>query len=111
LKIPIVGLPVSGMYCVKYDGEKAPKDCPPDDREDIVFYPHEGGRVLSRADLRTMFGAASPADLVAPATPREALIRMLNNLTTVLDHKPDRAEELQLANEMLARLQKRTSEP
>lgn len=103
LKIPIVGLPVSGMYCVKYDGEHAPKNLP---REDIVFYPHEGGRILSSADLRMMFGAASPADLVAPATPREVLIRMLNNLTTVLDHQPDRAEELQLANEMLLRLKR-----
>jgi hypothetical protein len=32
---------------------------------------------------------------------------MLNNLTSVLDHQEDRAEQLQLANEMLLRLESR----
>lgn len=102
LKVPIVGLPVSGMYSVKYDGARSPKGFP---QEDIVFYPHDGGRVLSPADLKKLFGVSDPADLAPPATARQALIRMLGNVTSVLDHQPDRAEEMQLANEMLQRLQ------
>jgi regulator of sirC expression with transglutaminase-like and TPR domain len=107
LKIPIVGLPVSGMYCVKYDGAKAPKDFP---REDIVFYPHDEGRVLSREEFPKLLGVAAFDSLPTPATPRQALVRMLSNLTSVLDHQPDRAEELQLANEMLQRLKRASDE-
>lgn len=102
LKVPIVGLPVSGMYSVKYDGRRAPKGFP---RKDIVFYPHDGGRVLSREDRLKLFPSHDPDELAPPDSNREVLIRMLNNLTSVLDHQPDRVEELQLANGMLQRLQ------
>jgi regulator of sirC expression with transglutaminase-like and TPR domain len=107
LKLPIVGLPVSGMYSVKYDGAKAPRGFP---REDIVFYPHDGGRVLSRDEFPRLLGVAEFDALPTPATPRLALARMLSNLTSVLDHQPDRAEELQLANEMLQRLKRASDE-
>jgi regulator of sirC expression with transglutaminase-like and TPR domain len=103
LKVPIVGLPVSGMYTVKYDGARAPKGFP---RRDIVFYPHEGGRVLSTEDRLKLFPSHDPDELVPPDSNREVLIRMLNNLTTVLDHQADRGEELQLANELLEGLQR-----
>jgi hypothetical protein len=99
LKAPIVGLPVSGMYSAKYDGSQAPKGFP---KEDIVFYPHDHGRVLSREELVKMFGTTH----LETGSDREVLVRMLGNLTSVLDHKPDRAEELQLANEMRVRLQR-----
>jgi hypothetical protein len=103
LKVPIVGLPVNGMYSVKYDGAKAPKGFP---RDDIVFYPHDRGRVLTRQDFPKLLGAAGPEDLPPPSTPRQALVRMLSNLTSLLDHHPQRSEELQLANEMLLRLKR-----
>jgi regulator of sirC expression with transglutaminase-like and TPR domain len=103
LDVPIVGLPVSGMYSLKYDGAKAPKRF---SREDIVFYPHDRGRVLSPEEFPRLLGAAGPDSLPKPASPRLALVRMLSNLTSVLDHQPDRAEELQLANEMLLRLKR-----
>ena len=108
LDVPIVGLPVSGMYSVRYDGVKAPKGFP---RADIVFYPHDGGRVLSPDEFPKLLGVAVFDGLPKPSSPRQALVRMLSNLTSVLDHQPDRAEELQLANEMLQGLQKETSEP
>jgi hypothetical protein len=107
LNVPIVGLPVSGMYSVKYDGAKAPKGFP---REDIVFYPHDEGRVLAPDEFPKLFSVAGPHGLPKPSTPRLALVRMLNNLTTVLDHDADRAEELQLANEMLQRLKRPADE-
>lgn len=110
LDLPIVGLPVSGMYTVKYDGRRAPKGFP---KRDIFFHPYEGGRVLSLEDRAKLFPSEDPEILVPPGTSREVLIRMLNNLTSSLNHKPERAEQLQLATELLqqlrARLQK-TSE-
>jgi hypothetical protein len=102
LNVPMVGLPVSGMYSVKYDGARAPKGF---SKEDIVLYPHDRGRVLAREDRQKLFPSYDPDVLVPPGTSRAVLIRMLGNLTSVLDHQEDRAEELQLANEMLQRLQ------
>lgn len=107
LNVPIVGLPVSGMYSVKYDGAQAPKGFP---REDIVFYPHDGGRVLSREDRVKLFRSDDPDELVPPDSNREVLIRMLGNLTSVLDHQPDHDEQLQLANELLQRLQAKSTQ-
>lgn len=101
LDLPIVGLPVSGMYTVKYDGWRAPKGFP---KRDIFFHPYEGGRVLSREDRAKLFPSEDPEVLVPPGTSREVLIRMLSNLTSSLDHKPERAEQLQLATEMLQQL-------
>jgi regulator of sirC expression with transglutaminase-like and TPR domain len=108
LEVPIVGLPVSGMYCVKYDGARAPKGF---SQDDIVFYPHENGRVLSREDRLKIFPNHDPDKLVPPATSRQALVRMLSNLTSLLDHAgADRADELQMANEMLQLLQRNEAE-
>ena len=101
LDLPIVGLPVSGMYTVKYDGWRAPKGFP---KRDIFFHPYESGRVLSRDDRAKLFPSEDPEVLVPPGTSREVLIRMLSNLTSSLDHKPDQAEQLQLAIEMLQQL-------
>ena len=81
LDVPIVGLPTSGRYIVKYDGQRAPAGFP---KEDIVFDPYDNGKVLSREDRMELFPGADPDNLTKPATRRETLIRMLNNLESHL---------------------------
>lgn len=81
LDIPIVGLPMSGRYIVKYDGQRTPAGFP---KEDIVIDPFDNGKVLTREDRMELFPGADPDHLTKPATRREALIRMLNNLESHL---------------------------
>lgn len=81
LDVPIVGLPTSGRYIVKYDGQRAPAGFP---KEDIVIDPFDNGKVLSREDRMERFPGADPDNLARPSTRREALIRMLNNLESHL---------------------------
>ncbi len=81
LDVPIVGLPTSGRYIVKYDGQRAPAGFP---KEDIVLDPFDNGKVLTREGRMELFPGADPDNLAKPATRREALIRMLNNLESHL---------------------------
>ncbi|MEI8380937.1 MAG: transglutaminase-like domain-containing protein [Planctomycetota bacterium] len=81
LDVPIVGLPTSGRYIVKYDGQRTPAGFP---KEDIVFDPFDNGKVLTREDRMELFPGADPDNLAKLATRREALIRMLNNLESHL---------------------------
>ena len=80
LKRRVVGVPLSGVYIVKYDGSRAPAGFP---RDDIFLHPFESGRVIPAADLDKEFPGQSPAE-VAPDHTRQTLTRMLANLTSAL---------------------------
>lgn len=81
LDVPIVGVPTSGRYIVKYDGKRAGPGLP---TEDIFLDAFNNGKVLSRADRVELFPEHDPDRLVDPQTPRRDLIRMLNNLESHL---------------------------
>jgi regulator of sirC expression with transglutaminase-like and TPR domain len=86
LKVPIVGVPASGRYLIKYDGSKAPAGFP---KDDIYINPFEDFHVLPS---EAAAGVAVPLD-----TPREALTRMLRNLLTDLESRgqPDQLQQAQ----------------
>lgn len=106
LEVPVVGLPVSGPYIVKYDGSRGPEGFP---KKDIFFHPYEGGRVLSREDRIKSYPGNDPDVMVPAGSNRETLIRILTNLSSALDHKPDRNDQLQQVVEFLEKLQ--TNQP
>ncbi len=81
LEIPIVGLPVSGMYIVKYDGSRAPAGYP---KDDIYIHAYEKGRILSRDDRKREYRSYDPDVMVPPGSSRETMERMLNNIETTL---------------------------
>jgi regulator of sirC expression with transglutaminase-like and TPR domain len=81
LEIPIVGLPLSGMYIVKYDGSRAPAGFP---KEDIYLHPFKQGRILSREDRQREFPSYDPDVMIPPGTSRATLSRMLVNLQSTL---------------------------
>lgn len=96
VEIPIVGVPASGRYIVKYDGSKAPAGFPADD---IYLNPFEEGAILSRDERAALFPEHDPDVMVPPGTSREVLIRMLANLITSLEER-DEPEQLQQATEL-----------
>ena len=98
--IPIVGVPMSGRYIVKYDGRRAPAGFP---QEDIFLHPFEGGRILTDKDLAAEFPGQTAA-MVEPDTKREVLMRMLRNLTNHLETR-GKHEQLQQAGELLEMLE------
>lgn len=104
IDIPIVGIPASGRYIVKYDGSQAPKGFPQDD---IYFHPFEDGKLLSREDRLMLFPGHDPDTMVPPDSNREMLTRALRNLTSDLDHDAAHAAQLTRAVQMLEWLQVR----
>jgi regulator of sirC expression with transglutaminase-like and TPR domain len=88
LKIPLVGVPVTGQYLVKYDGVKAPPDFP---RDDIYLHPFQQGKILSRDDRARDYPHHDPDQMVPPATNRQTLARLLNNILGDLDERDDAA--------------------
>lgn len=100
LDVPLVGVPLSGTYIVKYDASRAP---PGSHADDLFIDPFEGGRLLHAGDeLEQAFpgqGAASEA----PLNSRETLERMLRNLTSSLAERKD-VERLEQAEEFLQML-------
>lgn len=102
--IPIVGIPASGRYIVKYDGSQAPKGFPQDD---IYFHPFEDGKLLSREDRLLLYPGHDPDTMVPPDNNREMLTRALRNLTSDLDHDATRSAQLTRAVQMLEWLQVR----
>ena len=86
LEVPMVGVPTSGRYIVKYEGRRAPAGFP---REDIFLNPFDEGKVLSRVDREQMFPGLDPDDLPEPTTKRLVLIRMLNNLESHLFNRDE----------------------
>ncbi len=102
--IPIVGIPASGRYIVKYDGSQAPKGFP---QNDIYFHPFEDGKILSREDRLMQYPGHDPDVMVPPDSNREMLTRALRNLNSDLDHDAARAAQLTRAVQMLEWLQTR----
>ncbi len=107
LEIPIVGVPVSGKYLVKYDGARAPAGFT---REDIYVHAYDKGRILSREDRRREYPSHDPEVMVPPDSSREVLDRMLNNLATTLDSRelPGDALRRQLVSEFSQLLEQNT---
>ncbi|WP_254513302.1 transglutaminase-like domain-containing protein [Anatilimnocola floriformis] len=98
VEIPIVGVPATGRYLVKYDGGQAPKGFPGDD---IYFLPFEEGRLVTRED-RPMIFPGHALDAIEPTdTNREMLLRALRNLSSSLDHDPTRSAQLTRTVHML----------
>lgn len=104
VEIPIVGIPASGRYIVKYDGQQAPKGFAQDD---IYFHPFEDGKILSREDRQMMYPGHDPDVMVAPDNNRAMLSRALRNLSSDLDHDPAKAAQLTRATQMFEWLQAR----
>lgn len=102
LEIPIVGIPASGRYLVKYDGQQAPAGFP---KNDIYFHPFEGGQILTREDRQMHYPDHDPDVMVPPDTNRAVLERTLRNLTSDLDHDAANAAKLTRAVYMLELLQ------
>ena len=86
LEVPMVGVPTSGRYIVKYEGRRAPAGFP---RDDIFLNPFDEGKVLSRVDREQMFPGLDPDDLPEPTTKRLVLVRMLNNLESHLFNRDE----------------------
>ena len=86
LEIPLVGVPTSGRYIVKYEGRRAPTGFP---RDDIFLNPFDEGRILSRVDREQMFPGFDPDGLPEPSTKRLVLVRMLNNLESHLFNRDE----------------------
>ena len=102
LQIPIVGVPATGRYLVKYDGQQAPKGF---SQDDIYFHPFEDGKVLSREERLMQFPSHDPDLMAPPDNNRAMLTRALRNLSTDLDHDPARSAQLTRAMQMLEWLQ------
>ena len=86
LKIPLVGVPVTGQYLVKYDGSRAPAGY---SRDDIYLHPFQNGKILSRADRAREYPDYDPDRMVPAATNRETLSRILRNIVEDLDERDD----------------------
>jgi regulator of sirC expression with transglutaminase-like and TPR domain len=104
VEIPIVGVPASGRYLVKYDGQQAPAGFA---KTDIYFHPFEGGKILSREDRQMLYPDHDPDVMVPPDSNREVLSRVLRNLTSDLDHAPEKSTQMTRAVLMLELLQTR----
>jgi Transglutaminase-like superfamily len=100
LDVPLVSVPASLNYIVKYDGSRAPAGYP---KEDIYFHPYQRGRLLSRADRQREFPMHDPDKMVPPDTSRQSLTRMLRNLMTALGENR-RGEQLKEAEEFFSLL-------
>jgi hypothetical protein len=107
LDVPLVGIPASLNYIVKYDGTRAPAGY---SKEDIYFHPYQRGKILTREDRRREFPTHDPDKMVPPDTSRQSLTRMLRNLITALSENR-RTEQLKEAEEFLIFLTALEKEP
>ncbi len=86
LNAPIVGVPLSGTYLVKYDGSRAPKGF---DKSDIFIDAFEHGRVLRAGDEVERAFPGQEAAGTPPLDSRATLERMLRNLTSSLAERKE----------------------
>jgi regulator of sirC expression with transglutaminase-like and TPR domain len=100
LDVPLVGVPLSGTYIVKYDASRAP---PGVHADDLFIDPFEGGRLLHMGDELERAFPGQDAASEAPLSNRETLQRMLRNLTSTLADRKD-VEKLEQADEFLQML-------
>jgi regulator of sirC expression with transglutaminase-like and TPR domain len=100
LGLPLVGVGFPGHFLVKYSGADG----------EIVLDPFAGGATLSREDLvqrlRRMYGDANPflaqiPQLLAPASKKEILVRILRNLKGIYLQKNDFARALAASDRIL----------
>jgi regulator of sirC expression with transglutaminase-like and TPR domain len=100
LGLPLVGVGFPGHFLVKYSGADG----------EMVLDPFAGGATLSREDLvqrlRRMYGDANPflaqiPQLLAPASKKEILVRMLRNLKGIYLQKNDFARALAASDRIL----------
>jgi regulator of sirC expression with transglutaminase-like and TPR domain len=100
LGLPLVGVGFPGHFLVKYSGADG----------EMVLDPFAGGAILSREDLvqrlRRMYGDANPflaqiPQLLAPASKKEILVRMLRNLKGIYLQKNDFARALAASDRIL----------
>lgn len=101
LKIPIVGVPTSGRYIVKYNGAQTPPGFEP---QTIYLDPFDKLKILSREDRMRDFPGVDPDQMVPPGTRRDVLIRMLNNIESHLFGRGE-TEQAYLAVEFRGALQ------
>jgi regulator of sirC expression with transglutaminase-like and TPR domain len=97
LSVPIIGVPASGRYIIKYDGSQAP---PGFAKEDIYLNPFEDFKILTRDDRARAFPIHDPDTMVPPDTSREALTRMLRNLIPDLENRGE-MDKLRHAQQLL----------
>jgi regulator of sirC expression with transglutaminase-like and TPR domain len=95
LGVPIVGVPASGRYIIKYDGLQAPRFV----KDDIYLNPFEDFKILTREDRARAFPIHDPDTMVPPDTAREALTRMLRNLISDLENRGE-MDKLRQAQEL-----------
>ena len=100
LNVPIVGVPLSGTYIVKYHGSQAPVGYP---RDDIFFDPFAGGRILRTAEELDQAFPGQDAASEPPLDARDTLQRMLRNLDAPLAERKD-YDRLALVEEFAALL-------
>ncbi|HZV12774.1 MAG TPA: transglutaminase-like domain-containing protein, partial [Candidatus Kapabacteria bacterium] len=82
LNLPIAGINLPGHFMLKYDVPKV----------DIYIDPFNGGKLLSRLDcIRFMVNAGYKfsEQHLTPATNRQIIIRMFNNLAEIYSQKND----------------------
>jgi hypothetical protein len=91
LEIPIVGLPVTGKYIVKYDGSRAPAGFA---KEDIYIHAYDRGRILTREDRQKEYPGHDPDIMVPPGTSRETMSRMLANMERTLAGRQEPNDDL-----------------
>jgi regulator of sirC expression with transglutaminase-like and TPR domain len=100
LGLPLVGVGFPGHFLVKYSGADG----------EMVLDPFASGAILSREDLmqrlRRMYGDANPflaqiPQLLAPASKKEILVRMLRNLKGIYLQKNDFARALAASDRIL----------
>jgi regulator of sirC expression with transglutaminase-like and TPR domain len=100
LGLPLVGVGFPGHFLVKYSGADG----------EMVLDPFAGGATLSREDLvqrlRRMYGDANPflaqiPQLLAPASKKEILVRILRNLKGIYLQKNDFARALAASDRIL----------
>ena len=91
LEIPIVGLPVTGKYIVKYDGSRAPAGFA---KEDIYIHAYDRGRILTREDRQKEYPGHDPDIMVPPGTSRETASRMLANMQSTLASRQEPNDDL-----------------
>jgi regulator of sirC expression with transglutaminase-like and TPR domain len=100
LGLPLVGVGFPGHFLVKYSGADG----------EMVLDPFAGGAILSREDLvqrlRRMYGDANPflaqiPQLLAPASKKEILVRILRNLKGIYLQKNDFARALAASDRIL----------
>ncbi len=89
LRLPLVGVGLPGHYIAKYNAPKDP----------VFFDPFYQGRILSRDECIQRvenFGHRFEEHLLAQATHRETLVRMMNNLIMIYNQNKELEKSRQL---------------